>query len=717
MTLQLNQRELIIQLATGEYHINPIRSRINGHRIIGPVDYGWARYVSKLEDLQVESPKPSNLQPANLRTDVFTFGGGPLAGSRIPGTRRLVFCGYSPAWEGFYVSSMGGAAYIMHRVGVDFICLEGQATQDSVLILNHKEGQISVRLEPINPDLIWTAYADPDGNPLAGFYALQQYVFDKYGSEYGDGKTIAGDWVRVFAVGPAARNTTEGIIGSNHIKKGRITPIDDWAGRGGLGSRLLQTHRIAACIFGGDWEDPDLKDSKEIDGYFQQYYGESMMKVDLGATEKYRYVPGFQTGGTLGVNLHTGEDKLFSFNYASIYETDEARLAQQEQFIANHYLKQFNEESIETKNFAHCGEPCSVACKKYVGVYKKDYEPYHALGPQIGVFDQRAAEQINHYVDAMGSDAIQMGGTVAWIMELIWKDILNPADFGLPPRDEMSFDFAPQSPHPQPLSQGEREVPTGGEAESEGSFDIVADSARNAAYAQQVVEMILFSEAGAPFRQGMRAAARHLAGTYGTPITHHAVFTSHGENGNMAPNQYWVPGMLAPMPMMGKYFVYYGVDYVPPRELGKKCVERMVYELFSENTGVCRFHRKWVEAIVDEILAAHYKYPVDYKGHQFELARQIYATEGEAAQMWESERTVDIVWKFLEKWETHGLADESLHEWVRRFRQDKWAAARAYWQEVSLGIAAAFAAGAEAIPEISAPYQAAKLDVMMEKKS
>jgi glyceraldehyde-3-phosphate dehydrogenase (ferredoxin) len=691
MTLQLNQRELIIHLPTGEYHINPIRSRINGHRIIGPVDYGWARYA---EGLNVEGGQPANLPPAT-----FTFGGGPLAGSRIPGTRRLVFCAYSPAWEGFYVSSMGGAAYIMHRVGVDFVCLQGCARQDAVLILNHNHGEISVRLEPINPDLIWAGYADPDGNPLLGFYALQQYVFDKYGGEYD------GDWVRVFAVGPAARNTTEGIIGSNHVKKGRITPIDDWAGRGGLGSRLLQTHRIAACIFGGDWEDPDLKDSKEIDGYFQQYYGASMMKVDLGATEKYRYVPGFQTGGTLGVNLHTGEDKLFSFNYASIYETDEARLAQQEQFIAAHYLRQFNEESIETKNFAHCGEPCSVACKKYVGVYKKDYEPYHALGPQIGVFDQRAAEHINHFVDAMGCDAIQMGGTVAWMMELIWKGLVNPADFGLPGREAMNFDFAP--------GEDEKKRET-----REKGFDVVADSARNAAYAQQVVEMILFSEAGAPFRQGMRAAAHALAKKGQSAIEnqqspiHYAVFTSHGANGNMAPNQYWVPGMLAPMPMMGKYFVYYGVDYVPPFELGQKCVERMVYELFSENTGVCRFHRKWVEAIVDEILAAHYKYPVDYKGHQFELARQIYTAEGEAAQMWESERTIDIVWKFLEKWETHGLANESLHEWVRRFRQDKWAAARDYWQEVSRGIAAAFAAGAAAIPEVSAPYQAARLDVM-----
>ncbi len=65
----------------------------------------------------------------------------------------MVFCAYSPAWEGFYISSLGGGAYVMHRVGVDFFCLHGSAPEDSVLILNHNHGQIEARLEPINADL------------------------------------------------------------------------------------------------------------------------------------------------------------------------------------------------------------------------------------------------------------------------------------------------------------------------------------------------------------------------------------------------------------------------------------------------------------------------------------------------------------------------------------------------------------------------------------
>ena len=602
MTHELGQRELIIDLASGQYEINPIRHRINGVHIIGPVDYGWAR------DTQALGYSPAGEAPPALPyppPDVMTWGGGPLAGSRIPGTRRLVFCGYSPAWQGFYVSSLGGAAYVMHRVGVDFVTIRGQAPADSILLLNHNAGQISVRLEPVNPDALWTGAADPDGNPLSGFHALQQTLFDRYRGEYD------GDWVRVFCVGPAARQTMEGIIGSNQVRQGRLLPIEDWAGRGGLGSRLLQHHHLAGCVFGGDWEDPDLKDSQEIDGYFQKYYGASMIKVDLGAAEKYRYVPDFMTGGTFGVNMQTGDDKLFSFNYSSVHASDAQRLDQHRNFILGHYLKQFNQESIEPKNFAHCGEPCAVACKKYTQIYKKDYEPYLALGPQVGVFDQRAAEQLNHYVDSLGIDAIQLGGMLAWFMELVARGRIPAVDFGLPPAEQLRFSFSC----------------------GPADFDPVLDSAANANYAAPGGRHDAVRTAGRTVPQGdTRAAAAWLdqrypgAQTDGRPSAS-AVFNSHAQSGCMVPNQYWVPGMLAPMAMLGKYFVYYGVDYLPPRELGRKCVERMVYELFSENSGVCRFHRKWVEAIVDEIIEAHYHFPLNYKQHQYARVQMIQALE------------------------------------------------------------------------------------------
>ncbi len=390
--------------------------------------------------------------------------------------------------------------------------------------------------------------------------------------------------MRICAVGPAALHTQEGAIGSNPIRKGALSPVVDWAGRGGLGSRLLQNHNIAAIIFGGEWEDPDLRDSAEIDAYFMEHFGQKTIQTDIALTEKYRYVPQFETGGTFGINMRDLNERILSYNYTSIYHSDEERLQQHKEFILEHYLAQFNEETIKPKHFQHCGEPCPVVCKKMLDIYKKDYEPYQALGPQIGVFDQRAAEQINDFVDAMGFDAIQTGGTLAWIMELVSQGLIPPEDFGFPPYDTLKFEFKT----------------------SVKDFDLVLDSAINADYAHAVLEAILFKPECELFRNGIRSAAMALDKRYGIKSVDRAVYLPHGEDGHMVPNQYWVAGMLSPMPMMGKYYVYYEGKFMPPYELGRKNVERMTYELFNDNSGICRFHRKWAESITDEILCAHY---------------------------------------------------------------------------------------------------------------
>ena len=656
MTYPVLQRELTIHLNNGHWYLRPIE----GATVLGPVDYGWQRF--------------------NLYPDSFSFGQGLLAGSSIPGSRRLVFCAWSPQWDGFYISSMGGAAATFHGVGVDYVALRGRCETPSVLILNHKDGEVQVRLEPIAVEPLWNGYAAPDGRPLMGFYALQQALFDRYSHEYFRNR------LRIFAVGPAALRTREGAIGSSPFQKGAISPVVDWAGRGGLGSRLLQQHNVVACVFGGQWEDPDLQDSDEINEYFVEHFGDRTLKIDRALTEKYRYFPKFDTGGTFGVNMHELYDRILSFNYSSIYASTEERLRQHENFIIKHYLEQYNRESIETKSFKDCGETCPVVCKKLNGIYKKDYEPYHVLGPQTAVFDQRAAELLNDHVDAMGFDAIQCGGTLSWIMEIIAAGLLPPEDFGLPSAAEMKFAFTSDT----------------------GNFDLVEDSMRNARYAMALVDAILFEPRCEVFRQGIRHAAKELDRRYKVNTIDRAVFIAHGDEGHMVPNQYWVPGMLSPMPMMGKYYVYYGAEFVPPKELGRKNVERMTYELFSDNTGICRFHRQWSESITDEILQAHYDLNVDYKAHQFALARAIHGREAAKSVPWESERIADLLMSFLGNWQNNGLKDPELDAWLERFHVDKKAAALEFWLEIYRGQVEAFTQGPDAIPDILTPGQAKK---------
>lgn len=658
MPYPIMQRELTVHLHNNNWYLRPIDDE---EKILGPVDYGWHRF--------------------NLYPDSFTFGEGLLAGSSIPGSRRLVFCSWSSQWDGFFVSSMGGAAYTFHGVGVNYVALRGRAAEPSVVLLNHKAGEIQVRMEPVNVEPLWAGYASPDGKPLIGFFALQQALFDRFAGEY------TKDNVRICAIGPAAKYTREGAIGSSPVRGGEFTAVVDWAGRGGLGSRLFQRHNVVGIVFGGEWDDPDLRDSAEIDSYFIEHFGKKTIQTDLAVTEKYRYVPEFETGGTFGVNMRDLNERILSFNYTSIYQPVDSRLRQHENFVLNHYLKQFNEETIKTKKFQHCGEPCPVVCKKLFGQYKKDYEPYHVLGPQVGVFDQRAAEPLNDFVDAMGFDSIQSGGTVAWIMELVRDGLIDPYEFGLLPAEEMSF----------------------GWADEPSRFDIVADSMKNAQYAMNVVHAILFEPKAELFRRSIRFAAQEIDKRYGIRSIDRAVFIGHGDEGCMVPNQYWVPGMLSPMPMMGKYFVHYGVEFMAPEALGRKNVERMTYELFSENSGICRFHRKWSETITDEILRAHYAgLDVSYKAHQFHLAREIYEREAPKIGFWESERVMDMVMGYLVQWESDGLRTPELMEWLTRFREDKKAATKAYWNAIYDGIRSAFRDGPDAIPDSFTPGQQRK---------
>ena len=652
MAIPFTQRALHIDLASGESRIEDIPADAG---ILGPVDFGWRCYKDNPE--------------------TFTFGEGKLASSALPGARRLVFTAYSDQWEGFYISSMGGAAYTFQHVGVEYVALTGRAAEPSVLLLNNKGDGPVWRLEPV-PDFaeIWKGY-EHEGRTLIGIYALQQALLDRFGAEYNPRR------VRVAVVGPAAQMTLEGAIGSNTIKKGVMQPVSDWAGRGGLGSRLFKHHNLVAIMFGGDYVDPNAIKTKELDPYFQEHFGNKMVKVDMAMTTKYHYDPKIKSGGTFGSNYTNLKDKVMTFNYRSTKRTKAERLRHHKLFIVDHYLKQFNEETIAPKKFDHCGEPCSVACKKLKDNYKKDYEPYHALGPQCGVFDQRAAELLNDYADAMGFDAIQIGGMVAWIMECVATGLMDPSVFGFPPADELKFAHFTDDPE---------------------EFDLVEDSMKNARYAMRVIEAILYDDRAALFTEGYRAAAEQLKAE---GCFHRAVYLANGEKGCMVPNQYWVPGMGAPMPIMGKYYVYYGADFLPPEDLGRKNVERMVHELINDNCGECRFHRGWSESLLPVIMNDRFGLDVDYKEHHFRLAKEIFEHQGDRGLPWQTRRMAEMLEGYLTYVAKAPTSTEEQARWPQMDPEDPIGSAQAFWRAIREGVERTFKLGPDAISRALTPKQ------------
>ncbi|MGZ8463067.1 MAG: aldehyde ferredoxin oxidoreductase C-terminal domain-containing protein [Candidatus Deferrimicrobiaceae bacterium] len=613
------QRVLLVDPATGFYKMK----RYGFDRYFGPVDLGI--HLS-------ETYRSLN------------FGVGVFAGSIFPGSNRLVVTGVSPCWQGYYISSMGGAGLVFDNLGINMLGLVGKAPVPSVLYLNRNHGEeIEAEVVPIDVETVWK-----EGR--TGVYSLTDRVYRMFGSRYENDP-------RILAVGPAALQTDMGGIMSVPITGGKISHIDTWAGRGGFGSAMAREHGIVAVIYGGTVADEDFRDRTVADEWFRNKYDQRLMQKDLEVTTKYRYDEKLHTGGTFGVNFATTGGRIMAFNYRTIYLTEEERTSFHQKFIVDHYLKQFNEETIDKRQQGTCGEPCAAVCKKMNGIYKKDYEPYQTMGPLCGVFDQRAAEKLNHHCDAMGFDAISGGGVLAWLMDLLDEGLLTAEELGVTrmPR----WDTA--------------------------GFDLVEDSMHNAELGCELIDAILERSGILDFREGVRKWSRVRSREKGTALHDRLVYIAFSRRGWMVPNQYWVSGVLVPMAIMGKYYMIYSSDFISPRTLGRMCAERMKKELLLDNLGICRFHRGWAEELLPEVMGNLYDSRERFLRAIDVLASRLHSRNSPI--FWESERNIDFLHTFLKrKKEIDRDGHPELSAWLDKFSRDRVEAAREFWYETLKGI-------------------------------
>lgn len=617
--MDVQQKVLFVDAGTGYYRM----AKYPVGEFFGPVDLGL-HLTGRFNSLNI--------------------GVGLFAGSILPGSNRLIVSGFSPCWGGFFVSSMGGAGLVFDNLGINMLSLVGRAPSPSILVLNREHGEeVDVSLEPVDLSRVWT-----DGR--GGFYSLLDHVHERFAARYSQPP-------RILAVGPAAQATDFGGIGSVPVdSQGRLTHVDTWAGRGGFGSRLLAEHNVAAIIYGGTVADEDFRDRKVADDWFQVRYQKRLAAKDFEATTKYRFDPKLATGGTLGVNFAKAGGEMLSFNYRSIYLTEAERVALHKTLVVDHYLKQFNEETIATKQQHTCGEPCAAVCKKMRAEFKKDYEPYETMGPQCGIFDQRAAETLAHHADRLGFDAISVGGVLSWLLECLHEKVLSAADVGAGEVGDLPV-FVP------------------------GGFRPAEDSAHNARLGVAILDAIAARKLD--LSQGARRRARHLARAKGRQVMDLFVHTAFARKGWMVPNQYWTPGVLSPMPIMGKYYMYYGPDFLPPRQLGRLNADRFIQELLMDNLGICRFHRGWAEEMGPEIVEAVYG-----KGRQFVEKAKMTASRinsRNASVFWEPARNADLVHAFLVRRRDAGETRPDLAEWIARFESNRREAALDFWYEMHKG--------------------------------
>jgi len=425
-------------------------------------------------------------------------------------------------------------------------------------------------------------------------------------------KEHLGGGYRVFCIGPAAFSTDFGNVFSCMVTERGIL-YEDFCGRGGAGS-LLAYKGLAAIAFGGKEE--NYKAKLGIDAVKKVFstHGMEYPKAILDATEKYR------EKGTFGGNYPKLQHWTIRENWRMIYENKEKREEVfRERIMDTEWYVKFKENVLDKKSSRTCGEPCIATCKKYWDTYKIDYEPYQALGLNCGIYLLKDARELVELVDKLGFDAIEMGHIVAFFLEL----------------DEKG------------------EVKIDGETRLEKAINVV-----NQFYEKNWKN------------KNLRTISREMG------LQDYAVYIPIGERWCICPTFYWCIGVLLPLPLPGKWCTVYEVGHFKePEEFAKEVFNAGVKEITYDNFGICRFQRKWIDGIIDDLYFEAYGERINHLEIGKNLLKKFWEYNEKAGAtpvFWESKRVLDIIRKLAEEigtpeWKEKMKEDKGIKEYFDRF--------------------------------------------------
>jgi glyceraldehyde-3-phosphate dehydrogenase (ferredoxin) len=607
-----------------------------GGDILGVVDYGVKLHFEVYRSYEADPFSPRNILVA---------GCGPFAGSPVFGGHRMVFVFRSPQTLGLHVSTLGGACYQFVRTGVNGFIVEGWSEEPLLISVSGDGGSVRVEFMEVGWDRLWSIWRGYRG--LRGTEALTAYALEK----------VEPRPDRVLVVGPAAARTIFGGVFSYVVEGGGVGPVVDSASRGGAGSVMLRAHGVAAVAFRGTAPRRGLLELRDLEEASRRVLGQPYAAAAASATVKYRFDPKLGTGGTFGVNYVHYRELLPFFGYNTVYLSRAARLRILS-LILEHLWRPVQAEVFEAeggKPWRTCGEPCPAACKKVWRGVKVDYEPSNALGGLIGVVKAEHVARLIRLVDELGIDAIEAGHIISWLFDLLHRGMLQPREVGVSGR-----------PHFDPLTYTAEH--------SEANAKLAAEILEGLVeHGSELLKMVAL--------EGARAAARMLdekfksrVRMYGLSYRDLLVYAAYGEKGYMTPNLYWAPGLVAPLPLPGRYWSVYSPTLPrDPRELAGMIRARMVNEYLVDNAGLCRFHRRWAEKLLDELYGRILGSKVDLGEHArriLGLIAEYRVRAGAEPRPWESRKTIDMMVSLA-----YELGDSELAE--KLYQNPAW-----YWEEL-----------------------------------
>lgn len=613
--------------------------------VMGPIELGVKLHLEKYKSWKKPVYDPDN---------AVVIGAGIFTGTNLYGGHRFVAVFKSPLTRGLHVAAMGGAAY-QFNVNADAIVVEGRSNKPLIIkVYDEGDGEVKVDFDEIDEEELENVWRNYKGEK--GVFALQEYLSEKYKKFYEEynGRSIL--------VGPASKYTSLGALVSITLVKGRIDRgSEEYAARGGPGSVLYRAHGVAAIVYGGKFNrrtkrPKDLLDTRKINELFREIAGKPYITMVIEAGTKYRYNPKLNTGGTLGGNYPSLKIYTPMFNWNMIYLPPDLREKLHE-LIMKHIWEPFNKEAIETKSWKTCGEPCPIACKKVrLDKYKSDYEPYEGFGPFIGVFDIHESQKIVELVDAYGFDAIETGQLVGFIYDALEKGLLTPGEVGLSSKPYFN-------PYEFKLEY------------SKHNADLAIQLIENLAWGKNPLLKLIGEK-------GLRSAAKILDILYENRVNERKwrfsdllVYASFGEEGHITPNYYWTPGMVAPLPVLGRYWTLYKGVFIDPEQYAEKSFERAVKEMWSDNGGFCRFHRGWAEKTLDKLYEKYYGIK-DLNERYKQLYKKIMEYQdlsGAKPTFWESKKIIDYL--------ANAAKEYGNDEWNAKFSLNKEEATREWWEK------------------------------------
>ena len=322
---------------------------------------------------------PAGLDPLGPEAALI-FAFSPLVGSPLTTSAKFAVIAFSPL-TGRVSDALSSSHFALagKRAGVDALVIKGcRDTPSIVLIDGIGEGEPRVTFEPA--DALWGLPARAAENQLRA--------------------RIGADW-QVAAIGPA---------GERLIPFASISHDGRHAGRGGLGA-VLGSKRIKAVAVRGDHRTPlaNLSATMAI--------ARDLSLRSFGpATEKYR-----ELGTVANLLVFNRFDALPTRNFQAGHFEGVEKLAAEDLAPARRVARN------------SCAA-CTIGCEHVYALGSKgegnksvrlEYESLFSLGPLCGIHDPDIVLKAADACDTHGLDTISTGGTIAFMMECVERELID----------------------------------------------------------------------------------------------------------------------------------------------------------------------------------------------------------------------------------------------------------------------------------------------------